>query len=265
MSRPLDKVRPRLRPIALPTEHGGWGFLLEPAVAGLIAAPSAAGAMLAAAALGVFLARHPLGLAAADRRRGRRTPRSRLAERFTIGYGSAAAAALAVAALLADPRFWIALAVAAPLALLQLWHDVRRQSRALAAELAGAVAMAGLAPAILLAGGRGWGVAAVMWALLGGRSVPAILYVRTRLRRAREQPASAWPPLVAHLGALAAAGALVAGGVGPWLAAAAMGLLLVRALLGLAPGARTTRAIVVGVQEMVVGAAVAVMVGIGLR
>jgi hypothetical protein len=39
-----------LRAVALPTEHGGWGFTLEPIVLGLAVAAGPAGAGLAAAA-----------------------------------------------------------------------------------------------------------------------------------------------------------------------------------------------------------------------
>ena len=49
--------RVRIRSIALPTEHGGWGFTLEPILLGLLVAPSAAAWEISAAALGIFLAR----------------------------------------------------------------------------------------------------------------------------------------------------------------------------------------------------------------
>ncbi len=55
--------RIRLRPIALPAEHGGWGLLFEPIVLGLLLAPSLAGLLLSVAATGAFLARHPFKLA----------------------------------------------------------------------------------------------------------------------------------------------------------------------------------------------------------
>jgi hypothetical protein len=60
-----------LRAVALPPEHGGWGFVLEPLILGLAVAPSAAGAALAFFALGAFLARHPLKLLLNDVSRGR--------------------------------------------------------------------------------------------------------------------------------------------------------------------------------------------------
>ena len=52
--------RVRLRQIVLPTEHGSWGFLLEPIVAGVAVAFSAASVWIAVAVIGAFLARRPL-------------------------------------------------------------------------------------------------------------------------------------------------------------------------------------------------------------
>src|SRR5437762_11678455 len=60
----------RVRTIALPVEHGGWGISLEPVLLGLRVAPSQAGAWVGVATLGAFLARHPLKVAAGGGRRG---------------------------------------------------------------------------------------------------------------------------------------------------------------------------------------------------
>ena len=87
--------------MALPAEHGGWGFLVEPMVLGLVLAPPGAGVCFALAALAGFLARHPLRLRLLDRRKRVRYPRTALAERFLTGYAGLAlllpAAALALA------------------------------------------------------------------------------------------------------------------------------------------------------------------------
>ncbi len=45
----------RLRLVALPVEHGGWGMLGAPILLGLWLAPSPAGFWLSLAALGIFL------------------------------------------------------------------------------------------------------------------------------------------------------------------------------------------------------------------
>ena len=63
--------RPRIRSIALPTEHGGWGFTLEPILLGLLVAHSATAWEISAAALGIFLARRPVKIFSTDLVRGR--------------------------------------------------------------------------------------------------------------------------------------------------------------------------------------------------
>src|SRR5690606_8314064 len=60
------------RAVALPAEHGGWSFWLEPILLGLLLAPTIAGLWLALASFGVFLSRQPFKIAWADRQRGRR-------------------------------------------------------------------------------------------------------------------------------------------------------------------------------------------------
>src|SRR5437764_14320935 len=84
VSRPQNRVR--LKTIALPVEHGGWGLSLEPVALGLLVAPSLPGLFLSVATLAAFLARHPLKLIMADRRRGRRFARTPVAERFVLLY-----------------------------------------------------------------------------------------------------------------------------------------------------------------------------------
>ena len=74
----------RLKAVALPAEHGGWGMLGEPILLGLLVMPSWAGTGVGLIALGAFLARHPSKLAIADRRRGPRVARTAVAERYVL-------------------------------------------------------------------------------------------------------------------------------------------------------------------------------------
>src|ERR1044071_4882431 len=73
---PLPSRTVSLRPLALPAEHGGWGFLFEPMLLGILVAPSWNGALVGTATLFAFLARHPLKLALHDAMRGRSYPRT---------------------------------------------------------------------------------------------------------------------------------------------------------------------------------------------
>lgn len=243
-----------LRSLALPSEHGGWGLLLEPALLGLLLAPSWGGAGFVVAALAAFLARHPLRLALSDRWRGTRYPRTALAERLALGYLVITAAGIALAAWRAPLAAFAPLVAAAPLGLLQLAYDARLRGRQLVPELAGGIALGSTAAAVVIAGGRGSSLAFALWLLLAARVVGSVTYVRARLRAARgltPDRAAAW---VCHVAALLLAAFLALNGLAPWLALVAFAALLTRALHGLQAHARPLPPRAVGFQEMGYGA-----------
>jgi hypothetical protein len=254
----------RLRSVALPVEHGGWGMLGEPLLLGLLVAPSIAGLGVALAAVFAFLARHPFKLAAADWRQGRHTARTAAATRFAVVYAGLAAAGLALAAR-SSSGWWLPLVAAAPLALAQLAHDVRHQGRLLFPELLGGVALGSVASAALLAGGSALPAAAALWALVAARETAAILYVRARLRLDRDLAASRAGAFFVHTLGIALSLALAAARLAPWLAAAAFVLLLARAAYGLSRFRRRVRPQVVGITEMAYGLAFVLALAIGYR
>lgn len=239
--------------VALPIEHGGWSFLLEPVVLGLALSPSRAGACLALAALAAFLTRHPLRLAVMDYRKGARYPRTRLAERFVLAYGLMAFALAVQALALAVRPVLPVIGAAAPFALLAMALDLAGRGRAAVAELAGSVALAASVCAIILAGGGRPEVAWLVWGLQSLRAITAILYVRARLRHERGGDPRTGPVMVAHALALILVTGLVLSGRAPYLAAAAFVLLFGRAAFGLLRRATGIRPQIVGVQEVFFG------------
>jgi hypothetical protein len=253
------------RAVALPVEHGGWGFLLEPLVLGLVLAPSPAGAALALGAAAAFLARHPFRLALLDRRRGVRYPRTALAERFVAAYLAAALACLAVSFLVARAAFWTVLVVAVPIGLLALGYDARGRSREALPEAAGALALGGSVTAIALAGGMAPGPAWSAWALLGLRAAVSIAYVRARVRLDRGLPAGPGGALAGHGAALAAAAALASRSWAPWLGVVAFAVLSARAAWGLSPRRKAVRPQVLGYQEVGFGILTLVLLAVGYR
>lgn len=248
----MPQTRPvALRPIVLPAEHGGWGFLFEPIALGLLVAPSAAGGLVAAAAVLAFFARQPLKLALQDARRGHRYPRTPYCRRIAGAFAGAAALALAAAVALGGIPMLMPLAVAAPLAVVLVAHDASNGSRTLLPEMAGAAAMSLVAAAIGIAGGTPPVASFGLAGIVAARSLPAILYVRTLLGRARP-----WTAVAAHVLAIAAAAWYA-----PPFAIAAMVVLLLRALWGLAhdpPPAKT-----IGWREMAFGAMTVILAAIG--
>jgi len=220
----------RWRSVALPIEHGAWGFLLEPALLGLLVAASWAGAALVLAALAALLLQTPLSLALTDGRRGRRYPRTALAWRFVAAYGALLVAAGWAALILAgSAAILLPVAIAAPLAGLQLWLDARGRARELLPEAAGAVAMGSLAASVALAGGWSLLPALGLWGLLALRAVPAIVYVRARLRLERGQAFDRRPSALLHLAAVGAVSLAAALGAVSWVAALPYAVLTARA------------------------------------
>jgi hypothetical protein len=252
----------------LPSEHGGWAFLGEPLLLGLVVAPSAAGIALAFAALAGFLARQPLKLAAGDRRKGRRYPRTVAAERALGVLGAAGLVALAAAAWLAPARLaaaGLALAPVVALGATALAFDLGRRSREAAAESVAALALAGMASVIALAGGAPAPVALTLWGALGVRVVSTIPFVRARLRLDRGEPAGIGGALAGQVLAMALAVALVLAARASWPLALGAGLLAARAAWGLSPWRPRLRVALLGVTEIAWGLVMVTLSAIAVR
>ncbi|PYS47450.1 MAG: prenyltransferase [Acidobacteria bacterium] len=256
--------RVRLRPVALPVEHGGWGFSLEPVALGLLVAPSLLGLFLSVTTLAAFLARHPLKIAMSDRQRGRRLLRTPIAERFALLYMTISLVSF-LAAIKTAPsyEFLLPLLLASPLALIQLLFDRMSRSRALLPELAGATAMASIAMSIALADGWQSSLAFGLWAILAARAVPSVLYVRARLKRLHRQEASTSKTIVIHVLAIAAASVLAWAKLVPVLSVVALSILLARTVYGFSRYDRQATARLIGFRELGFGAMMVAAVALG--
>lgn len=260
-----NTARVRLKSIALPVEHGGWLFVLEPVLLGLLVVPSAGGWWLGVAAFGIFLLNQPLKFAIKDRLKGKRYPRTAWAERFALLYGALASLAVLLAALTARVSFWPSILLAAPFAALQVASAATNRGRDALPEISGALALAAAAPAIALAGGWNLIAALLLWLIPVTRAVASILYVRARLRSERGEPANRGVVFAAHGFGLLLLGGLAWLRLTPWLAALAMAILLVRALIGLSVQRRPVRAQVVGFQELGFGLLMVALAAAGYR
>lgn len=261
----LARTKSPIRTVALPTEHGGWGFVSEPIVLGLLVAPSGYGALLALAMLMLFLAHQPVKLLLKDMLAGRWLARTPWAGYFLAGYGGAAALLIGIVMVNVENAFLIPLGIGAPLMLAQLVFDLRSQARTLPAELVGAASLGAIAPAIAMIDGWALGAAMVLWAILLARTIPSVLYVRARLRLQRGHPAAVGAAWGVHLLALAGIGALVAWGDAPWLAGVAVVILFARMAIGLSRYRKDRRVQTIGFQELGYGFLTAVLVAIGYR
>ena len=184
----MDRTRNPIRAVALPSEHGGWGLTIEPGLLGLLVAPSVAGACLAAAALVLFVLRTPLELALVDRRRHRRLARTRLAERVAAVEAVVLVVLVTVAAVAAvDSRWWIPAVAAAPLVAVELAYDIRSRRRRLVPELTGAIAIAAVAAAVVIAGDGDPLLASGLWLVLAARVTTSIPHVRAQIARLHDR------------------------------------------------------------------------------
>ena len=239
------------RSVALPSEHGGWSLTAEPALLGLIVAFSGSGLALATAAMLAFVARTPLKIVLVDRLRRRWLPRSRLALRIVSVEIALLVVLAGIASLTSDHRFWIPLALAAPLVVVELWYDMRSRSRRLIPEIAGTVGIGSVAAAVALAGGASTLVATGLWCVAAARSVSAITAVRYQIMRSRSRPLPRWHSDLGQLAALATALVGVAFGAVPLAALLALAGLCAFNFVSIARPA--PRAVVIGIQQTLLG------------
>lgn len=263
MATPAPRSRVSLKAVALPNEHGGWGFTLEPVLLGLLVAPSGAGLGLGLFALAAFFTRHPLKLWLTDLRRGKTLPRTALARNLALLYGLLALAGLTLAAWWASGPFWLPLLLALPLVGVQLWFDARNQGRNLLPELCGAVAMGAIATGIALAAGQDPLLAYGLWQVLAARSLVSIFYARAQVRRARGEGVEVVPVYLAE--GLAIAGLVLGAWLGwlPWTSVLALALLLPWTLYTLHRPPMPARA--VGWSQMALGLLVVLSTALGAR
>ncbi len=186
-----------LKSVALPTEHGGWGFTLEPLLLGLLLAPGLPTLGLFLFGLFGFLARHPLKLLYQDLRRGKRFPRTNLALKVAGVYLALALFGFLLTALTARGPFLLPLLLALPLGAYMAWADAQNRARDLFPELGAALFMASLAPAGALAGGLPGDLALGSFLALALRDVAALYYARTQVLRARGARPKLHPALLA--------------------------------------------------------------------
>ena len=255
----------RLKSIAFPVEHGGWGFLSEPVLLALLVAPSFAGFAIGISTAAAFLIRHPSKMYWRNQHRLDVSPRYRIARTFALLYGAIAVAGLAIAAWLAGPVTLLPFILLSPFLVVFAFYDASNKARHLFPELVAPMGLAASAPAIALAGGLGWPEAWAMWLLLEARAVPAILYVRARLRLERGTEIDPTASTLSHLGAIAVGAGLWWIDLAPLLAVAALSILLVRAVRGLSAGRRKAKAKEVGFSELGFGLAYVLVTAIGYR
>ena len=254
----------RAKSVALPVEHGSWGFLFEPLVAGIAVAPSVASVWIAILVIGAFLMRHPLKVIFAGGRSRIGTPQTRLALTFLAIFATVFCGGVIGSIQYARPESFVPFALVLPFAAYQIYCDATRSSRQLLVELIGSVAISSSIAVIALA--AAWDVpkAYALWVIIIGRLIPSILYVRNRLKLEKGKAYSRIVPIAAHLAALSMVLALAVYGLGSYLPAVMFAVLLARSIVGLSSyRKKKIKAMTIGIWEMIYGTLTAVSIIVG--
>lgn len=258
---PAAKIN--LKQISLPTEHGSWGFLFEPIVVALAIGPSISGLAIAIMTIGAFLSRQPLKVLIIDRLGQKNNARAQAAVTFILMFSALSAVGFASTLYLTGIRPLMPFILVVPFAAVQIYFDGSRKSRGLLPELLGGVSISASSAAILLAGGATLFAAAAIWILMIARLIPSIIYIRNRLRLEKGKDHSLRQPIGVHSIAFIATVILAYYGGVPWLAVAAMALLLFRAVTGLSATRKKLKAMQIGVLEVIYGAVMVLAVVVG--
>ena len=263
--RPKSTPKVKLARTILPQQHGGWAFVLNPILLAMLVKPSLWGFLLGVAAVSAFLVHQPFKLWWKDYRVGRSIPRTPIARNFMLIYAGVALVAFFAVLLNSDLNFMLPLAMAFPLAMLQLTYDAMGRGREMLPEMTGAIALAAVGPAMIYLGGATMPDAMVLWLLLVYWAVASILYVRVRLRLERNKAGDYdfhYVGLMHGLGAVLIASAVYSESMSIFALLAAL-VLCGRAAWGLSPYRRPVKAIKVGIFEVIYGLAYTLLLAAG--
>lgn len=249
--------------IALPVEHGAWGFLFEPLIAGIIIAPSIAAPFIPLLAVGAFLTRQPLKFFLGDWRQNRTLPRTLIARKFVLIFGGVAAFGLLGTLIFAPLHSFLPFVLATPLVIYLVIQDIARQTRHLVPELLAAAALASSVSVLALAGGFATPFAIALWAVILARLIPSILYVRSRVRMDKDKDFTIFAPIAAHIAALILVVGIYYIGLSSLLTVLMATFLAGRAIYGLSPYRQSLSAKTIGIWEVVYGVVYALSIGIG--
>lgn len=252
-----------MRGVALPVEHGAWSLWFEPVLLALLIAPSRTGMFIALLSLASLLIRQPLKVMLIDLRKGKMYQRTRQGALFVCLYACIAAVAALAVFWRGDHHAFLPLMPAYVVAAIVIWRfDVGGKGRDWLPEVLAAAIMSTFAVGICLAGNWAWDQSAAVGAIVLARAVPAVVYVRARLRQIKSGHDSQLLPIALHTAALCAVFVLYWLALAPLLAVVAALVLLARAVHFLRRGTLISPR-TVGIQEVALGIIYVALVAAG--
>ncbi len=238
----------QIKSIALPREHGAWGYVLEPLALALLAFFSLKGLYLAIGALLAFLTHQPVRVFFSSRGS---VPKAALF--FILLYGSAALYFILLFAENTAPSASLPFLAAVLLMIVYLIMELSGKGKELLIRIMAPVAMDALAVSVLLVSGGQARQAPAFFVLLLSRSLPTTFYVRARLRSGGNGGYYNIQALLLHVLAFLLAAIFVYLGQIPFLSLAAVVLLLARTAHGLYFSKIKMAPKQVGIREFVYG------------
>ncbi len=234
--------------VALPREHGAYGFTIEPLMLGLLTAYTSAGLLLALGTMLAFFAHQPVKILFGQNKDLRKT-----AGLFLVLYLTAAlyffVLFLKQTSFHSAAPFYSALILMAFYLILDLLHYSRR----IFVEIMAPAAIGLIAVSIVLAAGWSDNKALGLGLLLAARFVPTPFYVRARLRLEKKQEPENGAALFSSGFSLVLIFLLSLMGITPWLGLTAVGVLTLRTFLGLSSLRKKSTVRAVGMREFFYG------------
>jgi hypothetical protein len=242
-----------IKSFALPHEHGSWGFLLEPLVAGIFLAPATNTIWIVLLFIGAFLLRQPLRFLVPDLLEKKNLPRTAIAGKFVLLFGIIFVSGLIGTILFVNRLALTPFAFVVPFAIFQIYSDAKRQSRDLIPEIGGAAAIASSIAVLAIAKDESLVNGFALWLIMLARLIPSVLYVRSRLRLEKGKSFAKFPPIASHTFSCLILLALAWWKLAPWLIVLMSVVLLVRAVAGLSRFRKPAKAKWIGIWEVIYG------------
>lgn len=239
--------------VVLPAEHGSWGLTLEPIALGLLVAPTIPGAFLGLSLFLAFLCYQPGRTLWRERRRRRKSNRAAVAQRFLITLGLASLVSALIVLVTAGWQPFIPPLILTPLIGIYLFYDLEGQTRSWQGEISGAIVFSSAAAGIALAGGWNYPEALCLMGAITARSVPSIMYIRSRIRLDRGKATKTSGAIAAHIIAFLLICLMVGLNYLPVLSLLPFAVLLLRSIIGLSRFRRPINIKTIGFIEIGLG------------